>query len=187
MIGFAGYSPSKFAVRGLAEALQMELRPFNIFTSLINPPDVDTPMLKEEMAYKPDECKIISEGGGLFTAEDLADDIMSAVGSWRFMVNTGFDGYLLGLSSAGISCPSHSTLNTFIEVFFAGLLRFVGLAYLTYWNSVCTRFHDSRSKAREGEVAGGSSRGGGDGVNSTGEQQHNESADLLVAVDMTSN
>lgn len=141
MIGFAGYSPSKFAVRGLAEALQMELRPFNIFTTLINPPDVDTPMLKEEMAFKPDECKIISEGGGLFSAEDIAKDILSAVVSWRYMVNTGFDGYLLGLSSAGISCPSPSTLNTFMEIFFSGFLRFVGLVYLYYWNSVCTKYH----------------------------------------------
>ena len=141
MIGFAGYSPSKFAVRGLAESLQMELRPFNIFTTLINPPDVDTPMLKEEMAYKPEECKIISEGGGLFSPEDIASDIVSAVKSWKFMVNTGFDGYLLGLSSSGISCPSPSTINTFIEIFFSGFLRFVGLLYLYYWNNICTKHY----------------------------------------------
>jgi 3-dehydrosphinganine reductase len=149
MIGFAGYSPSKFAVRGLAESLQMELRPFNIYTSLINPPDVDTPMLKEESAFKPEECRIISEGGGLFSADDLAADIIGAVDNWRFMVNTGFDGYLLGLSSAGISCPSHSTFNTFVEIFFAGFLRFVGLAYLSYWNSVCTKFHKKKTAINE--------------------------------------
>ena len=150
MIGFAGYSPSKFAVRGLAEALQMELRPFNIFTTRIIPPDVDTPMLQEEMAFKPEECKIISEGGGLFSADDIAKDIINAVISWKFMVNTGFDGYLLGLSSTGISCPSHSTLNTFIEIFFSGILRFVGLVYLWYWNSVCTKHHKKVQKENNG-------------------------------------
>jgi hypothetical protein len=68
------------------------------------------------------------------------------------MVNTGFDGYLLGLSSTGISCPSHSTLNTFIEVFFAGFLRLVGLGYLHYWNSVCSKHHRRRQEEeREGE------------------------------------
>lgn len=155
----------------------MELRPFNIFTSLINPPDVDTPMLEEEMAFKPKECKIISEGGGLFSAEDLANDIMSAVDSWRFMVNTGFDGYLLGLSSAGISCPSHSTLNTFIEVFFAGFLRFVGLGYLWYWNRVCSQFHDKNMvSGGENGIKSESMSAAGGGINPKGQ---NESSDLL--------
>lgn len=170
MIGFSGYSPSKFAVRGLAESLQMELRPFNIFTSLVNPPDVDTPMLQQEAAFKPEECRIISEGGGLFSAEALADDVVGAVASWRFMVNTGLDGYLLGLASAGISCPSHSTLNTFVEVFFAGVLRLVGLMYLRYWNSVCSKHHEKRMREEDAE---------GDGV-----QRHvreKDAGDLLAS------
>lgn len=61
-IGFGAYSPSKFAVRGLAEVLAMELKPYNIYTTLVNPPDVDTPMLAEEMQWKPLETKLISSG-----------------------------------------------------------------------------------------------------------------------------
>lgn len=141
MIGFSGYSPSKMAVRGLAEVLQMELRPFNIYSSLVNPPDVDTPMLKDEMKYKPEECKILSQDGGLFTADDIADDIISSIKSWRFMVNTGFDGWLLGLISTDISTPSHSVARSLLEILGSGFLRFVCLCYLASWNRTCANVH----------------------------------------------
>ena len=43
MVGYGSYSPSKFAVRGLAEALCMELCPYGIGVSVCNPPNVGTP------------------------------------------------------------------------------------------------------------------------------------------------
>jgi 3-dehydrosphinganine reductase len=154
MIGFAGYSPSKMAVRGLAEVLQMELKPFNIYTSQINPPDVDTPMLADEMKYKPEECKILSEDGGLFSPEDIATDIIGAIRSWKFMVNTGFDGWLLGLISTGISTPSHSVARSLVEIFGSGILRFVCLAYLTSWNKVCANVHLKNKVATANQNSG---------------------------------
>ena len=146
VIGFAGYSSSKFAVRGLAQVLQMELKPFNIYTTLVNPPDVETPMLADEMKYKCEECKIISGDGGLFQPEDIARDIISSIQSWRFMVNTGMDGWLLGLVSTDLSTPSHSTLRTVVEVLFGGVMRFVSLCYLTSWNRVCAQIHSKNVK-----------------------------------------
>jgi 3-dehydrosphinganine reductase len=41
--GYTAYGASKWALRGLAEALQMELKPYNIFVSVSYPPDTDTP------------------------------------------------------------------------------------------------------------------------------------------------
>jgi 3-dehydrosphinganine reductase len=41
--GYSAYAASKWALRGLAEALQMELRPCNIYVSVCYPPDTDTP------------------------------------------------------------------------------------------------------------------------------------------------
>ena len=46
--GYTAYSATKFALRGFVEALQMELKPYNIFCTLSYPPDTDTPGLKEE-------------------------------------------------------------------------------------------------------------------------------------------
>jgi NAD(P)-dependent dehydrogenase (short-subunit alcohol dehydrogenase family) len=45
--GYAAYSASKFALRGLAEVLQQELISRNIRLSLVYPPDTDTPGFAE--------------------------------------------------------------------------------------------------------------------------------------------
>jgi NAD(P)-dependent dehydrogenase (short-subunit alcohol dehydrogenase family) len=49
--GYSSYCPTKFAVRGLAEALTMELRPRGITVSLATPPDVDTPGFAHEVCH----------------------------------------------------------------------------------------------------------------------------------------
>jgi 3-dehydrosphinganine reductase len=50
--GYTAYSASKFAIRGFAETLQMELRPYGVFTTISFPPDTDTPGFKQENLYK---------------------------------------------------------------------------------------------------------------------------------------
>jgi 3-dehydrosphinganine reductase len=47
--GYTAYSASKFALRGLGEALQHEVIADNIHVSLIFPPDTETPGLEEGM------------------------------------------------------------------------------------------------------------------------------------------
>ena len=46
LYGYTAYSASKYAVRGLAEVLDMELKVHNIRVSVSFPPDTDTPMLQ---------------------------------------------------------------------------------------------------------------------------------------------
>ncbi|RYH21495.1 SDR family NAD(P)-dependent oxidoreductase [archaeon] len=41
--GYTAYAASKWALRGLAEALQMELKPYNVSVSVAYPPDTRTP------------------------------------------------------------------------------------------------------------------------------------------------
>ena len=48
IFGYTAYSSTKFALRGLAEALQMELKPSNVFITLAYPPDTNTPGLEAE-------------------------------------------------------------------------------------------------------------------------------------------
>ena len=58
--GYGAYSPSKFAVRGLAEVLRMELKPHGIHVAAVYPSDVDTPMLAAENPLKPPETVAVS-------------------------------------------------------------------------------------------------------------------------------
>ncbi|MEI2640182.1 MAG: SDR family oxidoreductase [Microthrixaceae bacterium] len=58
--GYTAYSPTKFALRGLAESLRSELRPDGIAVSVIYPPDTDTPGFAKENEHKPVETAAIS-------------------------------------------------------------------------------------------------------------------------------
>jgi 3-dehydrosphinganine reductase len=60
VFGFTAYSPTKFAVKGFAEALRDEVKPYAVRVSIVYPPDTDTPGLHAENETKPEECKRIS-------------------------------------------------------------------------------------------------------------------------------
>lgn len=66
VFGYTAYSGSKFALRGLAEALHMELARDNISVQIAYPPDTDTPGFELEQISKPEETRLISETSGLF-------------------------------------------------------------------------------------------------------------------------
>lgn len=51
--GYGGYSASKFAIRGFAEALRQEMLLKNVRVKLFLPPTTDTPGLEEENKDKP--------------------------------------------------------------------------------------------------------------------------------------
>ncbi len=70
--GFSAYSAAKFALRGMAESLSMELEHAGITVTVSFPPDTDTPGFEEEERDKPEETKLISQTSGLFQADDVA-------------------------------------------------------------------------------------------------------------------
>ena len=72
LFGYTAYAASKFAIRGFAEALEMELKPYNITVTVSFPPDTDTPGFKEEEKGKPKETKLISAAAGLFKPDVVA-------------------------------------------------------------------------------------------------------------------
>jgi 3-dehydrosphinganine reductase len=88
--GYSAYSPTKFAMRGLAEVLRVELAPRNIAVTLAYPPDTDTPMLATENRLKPEITRKISDSGGLWSAADVARAILRGADKERFAVAPGF-------------------------------------------------------------------------------------------------
>jgi 3-dehydrosphinganine reductase len=75
LFGYTAYSASKFALRGFAEALQMEVKPFNISVTIAFAPDTDTPCLAEENKMKPIETKLISDTAGISQPDKVAQAI----------------------------------------------------------------------------------------------------------------
>ena len=95
IFGYGAYAPSKFAMRALAEVLRVELAPKNISVTLAYPPDTDTPMLAYEESKKPAATKAITEGGGRWSAEDVAKLITRRAAKGKFAVAPGFQMRLL--------------------------------------------------------------------------------------------
>lgn len=88
--GYTPYSPSKFALRGLAESLRAELVGSGVRIVIVYPPDTDTPQLTEENRTKPVETKAITAGGGLWTADAVARVTLEGLARGRFTVTPGF-------------------------------------------------------------------------------------------------
>jgi len=89
IMGYAGYTPTKFAIVGLSEVLRNEYKGYNIKVSVIFPPDTDTYGLHEEAKTRPEELNIISERAGLMQPEDVAEKIIKEVLKEKFYILPG--------------------------------------------------------------------------------------------------
>ncbi len=89
LYGYTSYAPSKFAVRGLAEALRSELAPDGVAVSVVYPPDTDTPGYREEARTRPDVSSRLAATGGLMTADAVAAAILRGIERKRFVIAPG--------------------------------------------------------------------------------------------------
>lgn len=88
--GYAPYSPTKFALRGLAEALRAEMKDTGVHVMIVYPPDTETPQLAEENLTKPVETQAITAGGGLWTADAVAKVTLAGLARGKFSVTPGW-------------------------------------------------------------------------------------------------
>eukprot|EP00877_Chromochloris_zofingiensis_P011902 jgi/Chrzof1/6966/Cz02g05230.t1 len=84
-IGYAAYSPTKFALRGLAECLRNELQGTQVLVSIAYPGDINTPGYAKENQAKPWETAKLSEGT-LYSPEVVAQSIMRGMQRKDFIV-----------------------------------------------------------------------------------------------------
>ncbi len=88
--GYSAYAASKFAVRGLAESLRIELKPAGISVTLAYPPDTETPQFAEEAPKRSEATNKIVGKGGQRKPADIATLIVEAAQRKRFSVAPGF-------------------------------------------------------------------------------------------------
>lgn len=87
--GYAAYAPSKFALRGLAEVLRIELQPRGIGVTLCMPADTDTPMLAAERALRPTVTAHMAAGAPVQSADAVAVAMVAGMERGRFLVLPG--------------------------------------------------------------------------------------------------
>jgi len=93
--GYTTYSPSKFALRGLAESLRGELKLMGVNVSIVYPPDTDTPQLEEENKTKPIETQMITGTAKTWSAEKVALEIVQGIKKKSFAITPGLEMTLL--------------------------------------------------------------------------------------------
>jgi 3-dehydrosphinganine reductase len=144
VFGYSAYSPTKFALRGFAEVLQMELESAafaahnkNIVVQLAYPPDTDTPGYALENIHKPVETVLISEVAGLATAQQIGQAMyrQATAVNPRLHVYFNLDGFLLCILTSGFS-PVATWLDAVCQVSLLGFTRWIALFYLANWHRI---------------------------------------------------
>jgi 3-dehydrosphinganine reductase len=168
--GYSAYGASKWALRGMAEALQMEVKPYGILVSVCYPPDTDTPGYKAEMETKPSLTKQLSESGSVFSADNVAKDIVRLSSQGYFGISTGLDGWLLKQLHPGMT-PINNMWEVVQQIVFSPIARIISVFYLLMWDTLCIK-HKKTLDATIANVQSvnqasrRSSRGGGEKENS---------------------
>lgn len=104
VFGYSAYSPTKFAVRGLAETLRSEMAPHGIVVGCAFPPDTDTPGLATEDATKPEATKRISATVKVRSADTVAKAIVRGIERDRLVVTADPSTAMLA-RGAGLVAP----------------------------------------------------------------------------------
>ncbi|KAM9234283.1 LOW QUALITY PROTEIN: 3-ketodihydrosphingosine reductase-like [Dugong dugon] len=146
LFGFRAYSSSKFALRGSAEALQKEVKPYNIYVTVAYPPDTDTPGLAEENKTKPLETQLISETTSVCKPEQVAKQSVKDAIQGNFNTSIGSDGYVLSSLTCGMA-PVTSVTEGLQQVVTMGLFCTITLFYLGSFDSIVCRCVVQRAKS----------------------------------------
>lgn len=148
LYGYTAYSASKFALRGLAESLYMELKPYNVYVSMAFPPDTETPGFVTENETKPEETRLISESAGLFQPDQVAKAILDDAVKGKFLIHMGLDGYMVTNLTCGMS-PVTSIMEATQQVATMGLFRVISLFYLDSFDRIIKKCKLHKDKQRE--------------------------------------
>ncbi|XP_077870158.1 3-dehydrosphinganine reductase-like [Saccoglossus kowalevskii] len=148
LYGYTAYCASKFALRGFAEALQMEVKPYDIYITVSFPPDTDTPGFQAENISKPKETTLISETAGLFQPEDVAKVIINDASLGRFLSYIGVDGYMLSNVTCGFS-PVTSMMEGVQQVATMGFFRIISFFYIGHFDKIIKKCMEERESEKD--------------------------------------
>lgn len=148
--GYSAYSASKFALVGLAEALAMELKPFDIGVTVCFPPDTDTPGYEEENKIKPALTSAISKSGQVYQPDDVAQALMRDIRARSFYSTVGMENWLV-LNATNIFMPK-SLGQLITESLLGGPLRLLAFFILKSWYSLVDRASSDEIKRAEADL-----------------------------------
>ncbi|MCX8996211.1 SDR family oxidoreductase [Rhizobiaceae bacterium BDR2-2] len=99
---YAAYCASKSALKGFAEALRAEARPFGVSVCICYPPDTRTPQYEQEIRLRPAAAQAVMGGLRPWKAGIVARRIVTGLDRGRAEVHFGFALTMLALFGAFI-------------------------------------------------------------------------------------
>lgn len=123
--GYGPYTASKYALRGMAETIAMEVNHLGVSVTLALPADTNTPGFENEEKTKPKETKIISGSGGLAQPEQVAKQILNDALKGNFISIMGTESWMLTLLGGGLFRWGGFFQNLF-HAMLLGPLRIIG-------------------------------------------------------------
>ena len=75
--GYSAYGSSKFAVLGMAQCIRAEYAPKGITVSVICPPEIDTPMVTQELKTMHPATRILKDFAGRLTLSEALTQIIN--------------------------------------------------------------------------------------------------------------
>lgn len=87
---YGAYSASKFGVVGLAGVLRVELKPLGISVSVVCPPEIDTPMVVEELKTMHPVARELKDFAGSLSLDEAMPQIWAGIQKRKFVVICGF-------------------------------------------------------------------------------------------------
>jgi 3-dehydrosphinganine reductase len=94
-IGYSAYAPTKFAITGLAECIRMEASDNGLGTTIVFPPDTDTPLWHWEQEHTLPESKAFSKNVKLMTPESVAQKFVKGILNYKFEVICNFESKMM--------------------------------------------------------------------------------------------
>lgn len=136
--GHGLYTATKYAIRGLAEALRVELLPYNIGVTHVCPGFVDTPMLRKiEGSIDAGWADVLGKvyfynRNRAAHPREVAKTTLQAAKKGRFLVTSGFMGFIPTTLSRGL-IPAESfgrALMELVAIFPSRLISFIVSGYI---------------------------------------------------------
>lgn len=101
--GYTSYTPTKAAIRALADTLRQECLMYDIDVHCVFPATIFSPGFENEQKLKPEITKILEEGDGGQTPEQVAEAALRGLDCGQAMINTEVIGSLLRCNMKGPS------------------------------------------------------------------------------------
>ncbi|KAF1333552.1 3-ketodihydrosphingosine reductase, partial [Globisporangium splendens] len=109
-IGYGQYSGSKYATRGLADALRNELKLYNINVSIYYPGNIDSPGFVEEEKTKPEETKTIEGITELTHPDSVAQSLINGISDGQYSITNEVMIFFLRMIANGVAPRNNSML-----------------------------------------------------------------------------